>query len=184
MLLYWSENGNNAIWFLCWWTCYLVNYRFESHFADNNSPSFPLWWAERGFISSSQWPPLGSFGHDHVFLSKSHFGAIASLLWLHRLSTLTQCRFCTAQNITELQFPLAFSLLCSSQRFCSLSFPASLTVVWKMKWKLLPHFSWMWPSFNQIFHFIRFNCLREAGGQLREYWEYGQLHLLKIACFS
>lgn len=85
MPLYWAENGNNAIWFLCWWACYLVNYRLESHYADNNSPSFPLWWAERGFISSPQWPPLGSFGHNHVFLSKSHFGAIVSLLWLHRL---------------------------------------------------------------------------------------------------
>lgn len=63
-----------------------------------------------------------------------------------------------SKNITELQISFVFSFQCSSQCFYSpFSFPACLTVVWKMKWKLFTYFSWIRHSFNWIFHLNRFS---------------------------
>lgn len=104
------------------------------------------------------------------------------MIKLNELLQFTVC-FTLCRNITVLQFTYVFSLRCFavSNFILLLSFPACLPVtIWKMKWKLLLHFSWIHHRFNHFFHFTRFNHRSQTGLRLREHWGYGQLHVITL----
>lgn len=104
------------------------------------------------------------------------------MIKLNELLQFTVC-FTLCRNITVLQFTYVFSLRCFavSNFILLLSFPACLPVtIWKMKWKLLLHFSWIHHRCNHFFHFTRFNHRSQTGLRLREHWDYGQLHVITL----